>query len=44
VATLAGVYGLRLQYAEGFVKSIIQLLELELETPDHLTLSRRLAL
>jgi hypothetical protein len=41
VLTLRKVYHLGLRQAEGFVKSIIQLLEVDLETPDHTTLSRR---
>jgi hypothetical protein len=43
ITTLRKVYHLGLRQAEGFVKSIIQLLELDLATPDHSTLSRRSA-
>ena len=43
VITLRKVYSLGLRQAEGFVRSIIELLELELDTPDHSTLSRRSA-
>ena len=43
VLTLRKVYKLGLRQVEGFVKSIINLLELELDTPYHSTLSRRSA-
>ena len=39
--TLRAVFHLPLRQAEGFVSSLLRLLELDLETPDHTTLSRR---
>ena len=39
--TLRTVYHLALRQTEGFVASLIGLMGLELETPDHTTLSRR---
>ena len=39
--TLRAVYHLPLRQAEGFVSSLLRLMELDLETPDHTTLSRR---
>ncbi len=39
--TLRAVFHLALRQTEGFVASLIRLMGLELETPDHTTLSRR---
>lgn len=39
--TLRLVFGLPLRQAEGFLRSLFGLMELELEVPDHTTLSRR---
>jgi len=39
--TLRAVFHLPLRQAEGFVSSLLRLMELDLETPDHTTLSRR---
>ncbi|PZM15813.1 transposase, partial [Rhizobium tubonense] len=39
--SLGMVFGLRLRQAEGFLKSILQLMGLALPVPDHTTLSRR---
>jgi hypothetical protein len=39
--TLRVVFHLALRQTEGFVASLIRLMGLELETPDHTTLSRR---
>lgn len=35
------VFGLRLRQAEGFLKSVLWLMGLDLAVPDHTTLSRR---
>ncbi len=43
VLTLRAVFHLALRQAEGFVGSLIRLMDLDLETPDHTTLSRRSA-
>lgn len=37
------VYGLALRQTEGFLRSIVRLLKLDIEIPDHTTLSRRSA-
>ena len=39
--TLGLVFGLRLHQAEGFLTSVLRLMELDLAVPDHTTLSRR---
>ena len=39
--TLRVVFGLALRQTEGFVASILKLLDLDLPVPDHTTLSRR---
>ncbi len=39
--TLRIVFHLPLRQTEGFVRSLLRLLDLELRTPDHTTLSRR---
>lgn len=39
--TLGLVFGLRLRQAEGFLKSVLLLMGLDLAVPDHTTLSRR---
>ena len=39
--TLRAVFHLPLRQTEGFVASLIRLMDLDLETPDHTTLSRR---
>lgn len=39
--TVRAVYGLALRQTEGFLRSIAKLLQLEIQTPDHSTLSRR---
>jgi hypothetical protein len=39
--TLGLVFGLRLRQAEGFLKSVLRLMGLDLAVPDHTTLSRR---
>ena len=39
--TLRLVFGLPLRQAEGFLRSLLQLMALDLEAPDHTTLSRR---
>lgn len=41
VLTLKAVFHLRLRQAEGFVRSLLELLKLELPVPDYTTLSRR---
>jgi hypothetical protein len=41
--TLKAVYQLKLRQTEGFVRSLLQLLELDLPVPDYSTLSRRAA-
>ena len=41
--TLRTVFHLALRQTEGFVGSLIRLMELDLENPDHTTLSRRSA-
>ncbi len=41
--TLRAVFHLALRQSEGFVGSLIRLMDLKLETPDHTTLSRRSA-
>jgi Transposase DDE domain len=43
VLTLRTVFHLALRQAEGFVGSLIHLMGLNLETPDHTTLSQRSA-
>jgi Transposase DDE domain len=43
VLTLRTVFQLALRQAEGFAASLIHLMGLDLETPDHTTLSRRSA-
>jgi Transposase DDE domain len=35
------VYGLALRQTEGFLRSVVRLLQLDIEIPDHSTLSRR---
>ncbi len=39
--TLRLVYGLPLRQAEGFLRSLLQIMKLDLDVPDHTTLSRR---
>ncbi len=39
--TLRLVYGLPLRQAEGFLRSLLQIMKLDLDAPDHTTLSRR---
>ena len=39
--TLRAVFRLPLRQAEGFLRSLLELMDLELEAPDHTTLSRR---
>ena len=39
--TLRSVFHLALRQAEGFVNSLLRLMDLDLDTPDHTTLSRR---
>ncbi len=39
--TLRLVYGLPLRQAEGFLRSLLQIMRLDLDVPDHTTLSRR---
>ena len=39
--TLRAVFGLALRQTEGLIGSIMQLLEIDLQVPDHTTLSRR---
>lgn len=39
--TLRAVFHLPLRQTEGFVASLIRVMDLDLETPDHTTLSRR---
>ena len=41
VLTLRLIFHLPLRQAEGFVRSLVTLMDLELRTPDHTTLSRR---
>jgi hypothetical protein len=43
VLTLRTVFHLPLRQAEGFLSSLIRLMDLDLKTPDHTTLSRRSA-
>jgi hypothetical protein len=38
---LGMVFGLRLRQSEGFLSSVLELMELDLPVPDHTTLSRR---
>lgn len=42
--TVRAVYGLPLRQTEGFLRSIARLLQLDIEIPDHTTLSRRSAI
>jgi hypothetical protein len=39
--TVRAVYGLALRQTEGFLRSVARLLELDIDIPDHTTLSRR---
>jgi hypothetical protein len=39
--TLRLVYGLPLRQAEGFLRSLLQIMKLDLDVPDHTTLSRK---
>ena len=39
--TVRAVYGLALRQTEGFLRSVARLLQLDIEIPDHTTLSRR---
>ena len=39
--TVRAVYGLALQQTEGFLRSVARLLQLDIEVPQHTTLSRR---
>ena len=41
--TVRTVYGLALRQTEGFLRSIARLLQLNIDIPDHSTLSRRSA-
>jgi hypothetical protein len=39
--TVRAVYGLALRQTEGFLRSVARILQLDIEIPDHTTLSRR---